>query len=67
MRLGEWMKREGYQGKEVAEAVGCSRPFLSQIKQGKAEPGLRLALRIQAFTRYEVTCSELLMEGKENG
>lgn len=67
MKLGEWMKRNGYKGKDVAEAVGCSRPFLSQIKQGKAEPGLRLALRIQAFTRREVTCSEMLMEDRVNG
>jgi len=62
MNLQTWMKRNRYRDRDLAEEFGISITHINELKNRRAEPSLRLALKIEAFTLREVSCGEMLKE-----
>jgi transcriptional regulator with XRE-family HTH domain len=60
MNISDWRKRHGVTQDQMADAIETSRPHLSKVERGAAEPSPDLARRIEAFTRGEVTAASLL-------
>ena len=64
MNLKTWMKQNRYRDRDLAEEFKVSITHINELKNQRAEPSLRLALKIEAFTRREVSCGEMLKEEK---
>lgn len=47
-------KRMGLTQKEVAQEIGLSRNYYSQIEKGKRSPGKKLALKIAEYWGIDV-------------
>lgn len=56
MRLAEWRKRQGWKQEELATALGCGQPFISEIERATDPkiPGRSWMTRIWRLTRGEV-------------
>lgn len=60
MELSEYMKAKGLRDKQAAHELAISRSFLSEIRQGKKQPTLDLAVRIEEWSGGEVKPADLL-------
>ena len=57
-KLSEFRKARGLRQKEVADAVGISQSFLSDLERGAYDPSLRVARNLAAF--YGVTVNDIV-------
>jgi transcriptional regulator with XRE-family HTH domain len=57
VRLAEWRKAQSWTQEELADALGCSQPFVSLIERSANPqiPGREQMLNIYRLTRGEVT------------
>ena len=64
MRIREIRKNRGLTGEQLADMIGVSKGYVSELETGKKTPGaglvLRLAdaLRVEAYELYEGTLPE---------
>jgi DNA-binding XRE family transcriptional regulator len=49
-----WREHRGYSRQQLAEAVGISLPYLSQIESGKRKASVGVLVRIASILRVEV-------------
>jgi DNA-binding XRE family transcriptional regulator len=54
-KLREHLATTGTRQSDLAEKVGVSRPYMSQLVGGTKMPGLELAIKIEAATDGAVT------------
>jgi transcriptional regulator with XRE-family HTH domain len=56
VRLAEWRKQQGWKQEELASALGCTQPFISEIERATAPkiPGRCWMLKIWQLTRGAV-------------
>ncbi len=62
MNLKTWMKQNRYRDRDLAEEFGISITHINELKNRRAEPSLRLAIKINAFTRNDVSFGEMTRE-----
>jgi len=48
--LHDFIERAGITQRQMAERIGCSTSFLSEVLSGRKAPGVGLALRIERET-----------------
>lgn len=60
MFIRKWRKKSKTTQEQLAELVGSSKSYVSQIESGIRRPSPELAKRIEAVTNGEVTAAELL-------
>ena len=54
MQFSEWVEKSGKSRGEIADQLGCSRAFVSQLILGQKTPGLILAIHIERLTEGEI-------------
>lgn len=60
MKLADWLKRNNMNQAELARRLGIAESTLSRIRRGKNTPGLDIAMKIEEYTRSEVSLQDLL-------
>ena len=60
MKLSEYLKKNKISQEKFAELVGVTRPFITNIANGKKNPSIQLAGRIEEVTKGKVTLKDLL-------
>lgn len=60
MRLSEYLKETKLTQEEFAALVGVTRPFITNILNGKRNPSIQLAIRIDEVTNGKVPLKDLL-------
>lgn len=62
----KWMeirKRAKMSQQEVADAIGCTRQFVSMVERGEAVPGYKVLIRFLAATKPDDEVILNLMKG----
>ena len=67
MKLAEFMKEHGVMATFIARKVGISPQYLHKIKEGKSEPGIKIALKIVDATKGAVTLQDLIIDHVKKG
>ena len=62
MNLKTWMKQNRYRDRDLSEEFKVSITHINELKNRRAEPSLRLAIKINAFTRNDVSFGEMTRE-----
>src|SRR5262245_28989573 len=60
MDLTTWMAKNNATDEQIALAVGCTRPYITRIRNGVVHPNLGTALDIWDYTKQEVDIRQLL-------
>ena len=60
MKLSEYLKETGLTQENFADLVGVTRPFITNILNGKKSPSIQLAGRIEEVTKGKVSLRDLL-------
>jgi transcriptional regulator with XRE-family HTH domain len=60
MDLTTWMAKNGKTDGEIADAVGCTRPYINRIRNGLVHPNLGLSLEIWNHTKRQIDLEQLL-------
>lgn len=61
MTLAEWIEREGVQRSVVAEALGVSPSYVTNLCSGQPNwPGRELMVRIRDLTKGAVTADDFM-------
>lgn len=60
MKLSEYLKTTNLTQEKFAHLVGVTRPFITNILNGKKSPSVQLAGRIEKVTKGKVTLRDLL-------
>ena len=55
MKLSEYLKKNKISQEKFAELVGVTRPFITNIANGKKNPSIQLAGRIEEVTKGKET------------
>lgn len=66
MDLKTWLKMRGVTQKKLAEELGLSSSYFSELLSGKRGFNPRLAKKVEEFTKGEVMCMELLYPDMES-
>jgi transcriptional regulator with XRE-family HTH domain len=66
-RIGEKLRtlrlRHGYTTRQLAEILGTSNSFITQVEKGKANPSTHLVLKLADL--FEVTTDQLMRDELE--
>ena len=62
MNLKTWMKQNRYRDRDLAEEFKVSITHINELKNRRAEPSLRLAIKINVFTLGDVSFGEMTRE-----
>lgn len=65
-RLAAYLRRSRLKQNELADMVGVSAPYLSQIVRGRRKPGLDMALRIEQVTGVPVDSWAATLRGNKD-
>ena len=60
MKLSEYLKTKNLTHEKFADLVGVKRPFITNIVNGKRNPSIHLARRIEEVTDGKVPLKDLL-------
>lgn len=60
LSLHDWMQANNIKDTDLANAIGCTRPYISRIRIGDVNISLLMALKIYAFTKQIVPLEQLL-------
>ncbi len=61
--FGRWIEASGKTKEEVAEALGVSTTYIWQLSHDDAEPGLRMAVKIEELTQGVIDCKFWVKSG----
>lgn len=62
-KLQAFIDDNGLTHAQAADAVGCSRPMVTQILGRRLRPGLDLSFEIEAFTKKTVKAKDWRKDG----